>query len=128
MGDHSNSTIQTHPSLEAFRRAKNRGGMAVAGDPLEKFQDCFGLWFTGAVRDLPKPLPVLVEIKERWKARDVAKKGWRPLDAGDPELVAMLREHYREAKEVPPGLIDFLTAPIAHATPTVSAFASGLKK
>jgi len=114
MGEQTNTTAQTFPSLEAWKRAKGKLPAAPAGvDPNARFYRSFGLWATGAVKDGPKPLPVLVEIKEEFHARGLVAKGGRPLVDADPELQAMLRDFYAGAKDVPPGLAEFLTAPVA---------------
>lgn len=113
----ADTTCVIFPSIEAFKRAKGKGAAVTSADPFAKFNQAFGLWFTGAIRDTAKPLPVLVEVKEETRARDLARKGGRPLADGDPELKALLVEFYKgkDAKDIPSALADFLTSESAAA-------------
>ena len=94
-----------YPSLEAFDAAVNGKPIKRADvDPLGVYVDKTpGYWFDGRIQHdgIGKPLPGIIEVKEKVVARKLAAAGGRPLPDGDPRLVDMLREFYA-AKDAPP--------------------------
>lgn len=105
-----------YPSLEAFDAAVHGKQIKRSdADPLGVFVDKTpGFWFDGRIQHdgTGKPLPCIVEVKERIAARKLAAAGGRPLPDGDPRLIDMLREFYgATGAPTPPAVVAALIAP-----------------